>query len=210
MDSVDSEKEQLDRAKRWIQENGLSLVMGIVLGLGSVYAWRGWGEYQVRASQDASAELTMLTGKLEAGEYEPVIQDAPSFVTEQGGNIYADMGRLLLARAYIEQSKFEDATEVLLQVMERGDSSVFSAIAAQRLARVYLQLEKYDEATEVLMTKVPSTYSASIHELHGDIAYAREDNAAALKAYREAMTMTTEENALLQMKLDDLAADTAE
>ena len=36
MEHLDSEKEQLEQIKGWLRENGLSIVLGIVLGLGGV------------------------------------------------------------------------------------------------------------------------------------------------------------------------------
>ncbi len=210
MDTMDSEKEQLAQIKKWLQENGLSLVMGIVLGLGGVYGWRAWEAHQAKTSEDASAELTIITQKLAAGSFEDVVNDASNFSAEHDGKLYADMARLLLARARIEQGMVNEAIEPLQQVIQRGDSSVFSALAVQRLARVYLQLEQYDAAEQVLSTTVPATYKAAFEELQGDIAYARGNNEKALQAYQKAATLSSDDNALLQMKLDDLAANTTE
>lgn len=210
MDTMDSEKEQLAQIKKWIQENGLSLVMGIVLGLGGVYGWRAWEAHQIKLAEDASASLAAVSDKIATAQYEAAAGEVSGFLAEQDGNLYADMARLLLARARVEQGKVEDAVAPLQQVVDRGSNSVFSALAAQRLARVYLQLQQYDEAEKTLTIPVPKTFKPAFEELRGDIAYARGDHAAALGSYRQAAILAGDENPLLQMKLDDLAANTAE
>ena len=39
--------EQSERVRNWISENGVSIVMGVVLALAGIFGWRQWQDYQV-------------------------------------------------------------------------------------------------------------------------------------------------------------------
>ncbi len=42
MDEFLTEDEQADRVKQWLQENGLFILAGVVLGLGGLFGWQSW------------------------------------------------------------------------------------------------------------------------------------------------------------------------
>ena len=69
MENFDSEKEQLEQIKSWLKENGLSIVLGIVLGLGGVYGWRGWQAHKVDVAEEYSASLASAELHLEKANY---------------------------------------------------------------------------------------------------------------------------------------------
>ncbi|UCE90705.1 MAG: tetratricopeptide repeat protein, partial [Pseudomonadota bacterium] len=49
-----SEREQIEALKKWWNENGKSIVIGIAIGVAVVAGYRGWIAYRTDLAQDAS------------------------------------------------------------------------------------------------------------------------------------------------------------
>lgn len=205
MDNLDSEKEQLEQFKKWFQENGMSLVLGVVLGLGGVYGWRGWQSYQVGQAEKLSAELTIAQQHLATDEYELTVTQAEKLVKANDGTLNADMSRLILARARVEQGLLDKAIEPL-QAIATNKNSVFNSIASLRLARIYLAKSSLGEAEKLIMGNADNAYAYAFEELRGDLELARGESAAARTAYLNSMALASSgtDTQFLQMKLDDL------
>ena len=39
----ETEEQQIDALKEWWKQNGSAAVIGVVLGVGSLVGWKGWG-----------------------------------------------------------------------------------------------------------------------------------------------------------------------
>ncbi|MEE8379595.1 MAG: tetratricopeptide repeat protein [Gammaproteobacteria bacterium] len=205
MENLDSDKEQLEQFKKWFQENGMSLVLGVVLGLGGVYGWRGWQSYQVSEAEKLSAELTVALQNLDTDEYELTASQAEKLAKDNNGTLNADMSMLILARARVEQGLLDKAIEPLKDIVA-NKKSVFNSIARLRLARIYLEKSSLNEAEKLIMDNTDKAYAHAFEELRGDLELARGKSAAARIAYLNSMTLASKgiDTQFLQMKLDDL------
>ncbi len=54
MDVYQSDEEQIDALKKWWQENGNSVIAGVILGLTAIFGWRGWQDYKIEQAEAAS------------------------------------------------------------------------------------------------------------------------------------------------------------
>ena len=203
MEHLDSEKEQLDKIKHWLQENGLSIVLGIVLGLGGVYGWRGWQSYQAGVAEDYSARITAIENYLSADRYDQAVTQAQQLIAEEGNELYIDMSRLLLARAYVDLGELDKAAEPLADIVA-GKESPLKMIASLRLARIYLSQAKLDAASQLIPSTIDGAYAQAFAELKGDLALARGQHDVARSAYEQAIALTNNDpsNQFLQMKLE--------
>ena len=200
-----SEKQQLERMKQWVQENGLSIVLGAALGIVGIYGWTAWTKHQQAISQQISSLLYQAGNRISDGDIAQAVQDLEGLVKQYDDRLYSDMGRLLLARAYVEQGNLEQAIKPLQTVIDR--QSILSSVAIQRMARLYIALERYDQALALLDKPLPPSYQPMVLELKGDIAYAQGNLADAAKHYQQAIMQSPEASGdnLLQMKQDELA-----
>jgi predicted negative regulator of RcsB-dependent stress response len=204
MENLDSEKEELEKLKSWLKENGMSIVLGVVLGLGGVYGWRGWQSHQVTQAENISAQLNSAQQQLANNQFSQAAELARTLEQDEKDSLYADMSRLLLARALVEQGQLDDAAGTLKVISDDKDS-IFNTIARLRLARIFLSQSKLDEAEQLTVDSVDNAYAPAFEELRGDLERARGNYAAARTAYLNSMTLANNANTeFLQMKLDDL------
>lgn len=207
MDSMDTEREQLAQIKKWIHENGLSIALGIIVGLGGVYGWKAWQENRIVDSQEISANLHNIVRALDGTRPDAAETAAKSSLSAMRDGLYADMARLLLARALVEQGKLEDAVRPLAEVIGRGEASMLAPLARIRLARIHIETSKFDEARALLAEQPPTAYTALYEEVRGDIYYAQGNIQLAgesyLRAQRQAGNSANTET--LRMKIDGLS-----
>jgi predicted negative regulator of RcsB-dependent stress response len=208
MDAYDSEKEQLAKLKQWIQENGMSIVLGVGLGLGGVYGWKAWQKHEVSQSEIISAELAEAMYQVSENQYESAVSRASGIVSDSEGTLYADMARLVIARAQVEQGKLDEAAVILNELATNAQQKALQDVARLRLARVYMAMSKYDQAEKVLANETGGAFARSYEELRGDLRFYKGDLNGARSSYLNALAMANEQDdtQFLQMKIDDLPA----
>lgn len=223
METLDSEKEQLASIKKWIQENGLSIVAGVVLGLGGVYGWRYWQEYDISQSEIMSAQLNEAINQIDSQQYEAGAKIAQQLADENSGTLYGDMAQLVISRARVQQGLLDEAAKPLQALLDgkssfqlsnivrlqfEGSPAQFQNIARLRLVRIYLAQSKFDAALALIPDSSDKAYVREYEELRGDIAFYKGEKDKARAAYTRALALASlaEDTQFLQMKLDDLPA----
>ena len=211
-----SEEEQVERLRKWWEENGTSVVLAVVLSVSALAGWRYWQTSSQEKAEAASAVYQQLTEAMDqaraipdrAEQAEQVQAAAEKLVSEHGSTSYADYGRFTLAKLAVEDGDYDKAAAVLREVMDRPASEAIGWTARARLARVLLQSADLDGAAQVLNASWPESWQGQAFELRGDLARARGDLDAARTAYQSALAAMEAGGAgyreLVQMKLDDL------
>ncbi len=200
-----SEEEQVEELKKWWKENGKSIIAGVVLGLGGVFGWRAWVDYQDNQAAQAAARFEQLSGAVASGQPKQAEEIAKGLFEQYKGSSYTLFSALELAKAKVQQGDTEAAKAQLKWVLEQKAEPSLQQIARIRLARLHLTTGDLD-ATEALLKSAPrDAFRGNIAELMGDLALARGDRDAARAAYREALDNDVGNQAVVQMKLDDLA-----
>ncbi len=203
---MQTEEEQVEKLKTWLRENGMSIVLGIVIGVGGLGGYRYWEHHQETQAQRASSAYIRMMDALESNDYEQLELHANRIVEEHAELEYAQLARLALARGHVEQGAFDDAQLELQAIVGTAAQSPLGYIARTRLAAVQLQQQLYDQALATLSVEFPAEFAAQADELRGDI-YRRQGNTAeAIEAYRKAQSADPPPaNAeFLRQKLDNL------
>lgn len=211
-----SEEEQVERLRKWWEENGTSVVLAIVLSVSALLGWRYWQTSSQEKAEAASAVYLQLTEAMDqaravpdsAEQAELVQAAAEKLVSEHGSTSYADYGRFTLAKLAVEDKDYERAIGLLREVVDSPSTDAIGWTARTRLARVLLQSADLDGAAQVLNASWPESWQGQAFELRGDLARARGDLDAARAAYQSALAAMETDGAshreLVQMKLDDL------
>jgi predicted negative regulator of RcsB-dependent stress response len=206
MDANLTDDEKLAEVKKWWNENGASIITGVVLGLAVLFGTKAWFAYQERNAENASNIFTTLMVAMEAGDDQLVTERAGVLVSDYHGTPYATLAALALAKIKIESGELAVARSQLEWVIKNSDSELMRDTARLRLARVLIAMEDLDGALAELDKATPGTaFDALYDEVRGDVDLARGDLQAANKAYLTALAATAD-NApgrhLLQLKFD--------
>lgn len=207
MDVYDSEREQLDAIKKWLKDNGLLVVLGLVVGLGSTLGWNGWKAYQSNQAELASEAYQALLLAASTNRREIVEERATYLMGEHPKSGYAPLAALVLAKGAHTTGQEEDAIRHLQWVVANANQDELRQIAQLRIARLAIGRDDFAGA-EALLAQIRNTHlAAGVTELRGDIALAQGDEDAARRAYEQVLAdanVPPVTRARVQLKLDEL------
>ncbi len=214
MDTYKTEEEQVEALKKWLRENGSSIVTGILLALAVVFALKAWLAYRDRQAQAASNLFTQVVGSVQTGAPDKAQAAYDALIKDHGGSHYAFFGSLAMAHYWVDQGKKDTARALLQWALDHADGPDEQALAHLRMARLLLDEGKLDQAADLLQAQVASPYGPLFAELEGDLARAKGDPEAARKAYDRVLAAAGGDASALrqfvQAKRDDLGIpDTA-
>ncbi len=205
-----AEDEDLERAKAFWNENGRSIIAGIVLGVGAIGGYNGWQYWQKNQGENASTLFQNMQD--ESITFEAAKGLADDLVSDYGKTPYAIHAALLMAKRAVEAEDLDEAANRLQWASDNAEDHGLKHIAGVRLALVHLakgdpdavlQLASESKASEPGGRQFASRYA----ELRGDAYVMKQDTEAARKAYHEsldALTPGATNRSLLQLKLDNL------
>ena len=206
MDNYASDEELVENIKKWWKANGLSIIIGLAIGLAAIFGWRYWRSYQDHQAEAASQRYEALSQAVEAGKTAEANEQGEALANEFSRSPYTLLAMLQLARLAVQEGDNAVAAERLRWVVEHADRQELKDIARLRLARVLLALNQLAEAETQLEQINSAVFYAEREELKGDLYLARAEPDKARVAYGAALAAAGAggQNALLQMKLDNL------
>lgn len=192
MDDYLSEKEQIQKIKRWLKENGPFVVAGLVLGIAGLAGWNYWQSYKMTRAENAGVAYQAVVTAVDGKDTEEALARLDELVSDYGSTPYANQGRLMLARLYVEQGQYGDAAGVLETVVSTTRDQELEMIARVRLARVLLAADRSSEALGVLDLSRAGSFAPRFHEVRGDVLAARGEGEAATEEYRLALDLPSD------------------
>ncbi|MEJ6476677.1 tetratricopeptide repeat protein [Pseudoalteromonas piscicida] len=203
MEIYSTEEQQAEAIKRFFRENGATLVIGAVLGLGGLYGWKAYNQSQIDSAEAASEAYTQVV------ESDDVLKKSEAFVANNADSNYAVLAAFVAAKEAIEKDDLTLAAEKLTWAAEHVENAELKATAQLRLARVLASQAQYEQALATLAQPMPEAFKAQQAEIQGDIYLAQGEQDKARDAYQSALDAAKgNNNPMLQIKLDDLAQKT--
>jgi predicted negative regulator of RcsB-dependent stress response len=214
-----TEEEQLEALKRWWQENGKAIVIGIVLAAAAVFGWKAWQDHTRNVGEAASDAYFDLLDAVALSEQSPTAANKATAThlikqlkSDYESSTYAQYAGLLAAKQAVLDNDLPLAEKELEWVLTQGDDKrVVNKLAKLRLARVIAAQPGDDNARRALAL-IENTeaggFSASYEEVKGDIYLRLNRLDDARKAYAIAISEVERSglaNPVLTMKLEDLA-----
>lgn len=199
-----TDEEQVAKLKTWWDENGVSVIVTLVLVVAGVVGWRWYGNYQ----ESRVARVSDLYEEFLASEGEARDAAAASIAGEAPDSAYQALVMLRRSHEAVDSGDYAAAESFLQGAVESAPEPVLADVARIRLARVQQQLERSDDALETLAGVLGEGYRSQVAEMKGDIHLARGERAQAHEAYTAALAavVSGQTRPLLEMK----AADTAD
>jgi predicted negative regulator of RcsB-dependent stress response len=198
-----TDEEQLDKLKKWWEQNGLVLAVAVTVAVVGVVGWNWYGDHT--AEQTArSSDLYVDYLASEGQEREMV---AATLASEFPDSTYHVMVMLRNAERKMSEEDVEAAELLLGQAVEVAGDDKLKDVARLRLARVQQQLDRSEAALTTLSQVKSIGMRSQVQELKGDIHMIRGERAAAHEAYSAALGEAGEgaQRPLLEMKVADTA-----
>ena len=168
MSGYQTEEEQVEALKRWWKENGTAIIAGVVIGLGGIFGWQAWGNYQDRIGQKASLAFNQLVNAKQKGETESASKQAELMRLEYEGSSYAVFAALIQAKLKLEQGDAPAARSQLEWAMAKADNESLQRLAKLNLARILLSEGDLDGAAKLADVDTGG-FAGEFAQLRGDI-----------------------------------------
>jgi predicted negative regulator of RcsB-dependent stress response len=212
------EEESIESLKRWWNESGRLLALGIAVVVIGYFGWQFWQNSQTQNAARASAiydQLTRITVTAPGQAVEePARSEALALIeslkSDHTSSIYALYGALFGARLAVEADDLAMARTELEWFLANTRSGLLGSteetlvsLAQLRLGRVLLADNQPDRALSVISSVDGKALTAQFEELRGDIYLAQGQRDLAVQAYAAAVA-AGDGNPVLQMKLNEL------
>jgi len=206
--------DQGEVVKKWLQENGSAIVMGLVIAFGGLFGFKQWQSWQESNRQQASYEYEVMGQLLGQDQLDAAMTNFQVLKDEHSKTPYASMAALQMARARLEVNQADLAIGLYEFVVENGYPKAMKTVARERLARVLLDQGQPEEAMNMLNgADDVSGFESRYAEVRGDILFSQGRNDEAIAAYQEsldALEAGAGDRNKLVMKLESLGAEIPE
>ncbi|HHF1669238.1 YfgM family protein [Haemophilus influenzae] len=198
------EEQEINQLKDWWKENGKTIIVAFILGVGGMFGWRYWQAHQAEQIAQASAQYDALINSVQQDE-QAKKANIEQFVQANSKTAYAVFALLDEAKKANEKQDFSAAEANLNQALTQSQDEVLTSIIALRLSAVQFQLGQLDNALTTLNQVKGESFNARKAILTGDIQVAKGDKVAAKNSFEQAQQMGSQlEQQMAKMKLNNL------
>ena len=198
------EEQEINQLKDWWKENGKTIIIAFILGMGGMFGWRYWQAHQAEQIAQASAQYDALIYSAQQDE-QAKKTNIEQFVQANSKTAYAVFALLDEAKKATEKQDFAAAEVNLNQALTQSQDEVLTSIVALRLSAVQFQLGQLDNALTTLNQVKGESFNARKAILTGDIQVAKGDKVAAKNSFEQAQQSGSQlEQQMAKMKLNNL------
>ena len=198
------EEQEINQLKDWWKENGKTIIVAFILGVGGMFGWRYWQAHQAEQIAQASAQYDALIYSAQQDE-QAKKANIEQFVQANSKTAYAVFALLDEAKKVTEKQDFAAAEANLNQALTQSQDEVLTSIVALRLSAVQFQLGQLDNALTTLNQVKGESFNARKAILTGDIQVSKGDKVAAKNNFEQAQQSGSQlEQQMAKMKLNNL------
>ncbi len=204
MSTYQTDEEQVEALKKWWQENGRSVIAGVVIGLLIVGGGKAWIEYNRVQAENASAYYEGFSKAAVEGDLEKALERGEALIENYGGSTYALFTALELARLQYEAGEKARAKARLEWVLDNARHPAIEHLAQVRLARLLLDVGDLDGAERLVGEPGDDAWTGERLAVRADVRLARGDREGAKADYAAALEKGVSLPAFVRMKLAEL------
>ncbi len=211
-DDIIDAHEQSEQARKWLQQNGSSIVVGVLLGLAVLLGWQRWQQSSVNHRAEAMVKFEDLQAAVDKKDDELAGKLVEDLRKNFGDTPHAALASLEHAESLVKAGKLEEAEAMVRFAVDKGVPESVQSVARLRLARLMLARGQAQAAIDVLKDVKLEGFEAQTEGLRGDALMALGKPDDARKAYDLALAATdvaSSSRRMLEIKRDDLAAGAA-
>lgn len=207
-DALD-DHEQGELVRKWLRENGASILIGVGLGLLLIFGWQQWRMHRARHQVEAALQYQALVKASDAKDIDAVTKGYELLKTDYADSAYAVLGAMRETEAALARSDKAAALAAAQWAYDHADGEAMKTLAGLRLARAQLSGGKTQEALALINALPVGGYAAMLDELRGDVFVSlgkAEEARSAYQAALDASDASASHRAMLEMKLHDISA----
>lgn len=209
-----TEEEQIAALKKWWNDNGRSLLIGIGLALVIVFGWKAYQNSVTLQKTEASSLYQQLITEATKNNFDDEDADTLNYLatelkTKFESTEYAIFAAMFLAKDAVEKGELSVAKDELNWVLANSEDQRIQHIVKGRLARILSSEGQHEEALALLDASLPQFEPAYL-ELKGDIKQRMGEKESAIEAYTSAFQLIKDRPQslpLLAVKLSDLGVN---
>lgn len=161
--------EQSELVQKWLRDNGVSIIAGIVIGLVGIFGWQQWRNHQARNEGQASQLYQQMQIAQASGK-----PDAASQLTDQLMKDYAKSPFTVFAvseraRQQVQARQLDKAEASLKWAENHATAPALKSLTLLRIAQVELARDNGKEALATLDRIPADSYQGLAQELRGDV-----------------------------------------
>lgn len=206
-----TEQEQIELIKQWIKQYLPMVILGLILAAAIIFGWRYWQQRQLANTLQASAIYDDMLSFAGQNDDKKAVAQAETLYKNYVKTPYAQMAVLYLAKNAAANKNYTKAVVFYNWVINNSHVAPLREIARLREARVLITEKKAENAITLLHTVDDETFTPLIKEVTGDAYMALNQIENARNAYKQALAALPNaqvQRPILQIKLDNLAAET--
>lgn len=211
-DDILDAHEQSEQARQWLQQNGSSIIVGILLGIAILLGWQRYQQSGVNHRAEAYIKYEDLRAAMDKEDPELAASLVQDLRNNYADTPHSSLAAMKHAEQQIKAGKLAEAESSLRFVSKDSGSEPLRAIASMRLARVLLSTGDTQKALDALKSVDGDAYLAEREQIRGDVYSAMGKVDEARKAYDAAlaaMDVAAQQRKALEAKRADLASEPA-
>ena len=182
-----TEEEQIARLKNWWSLYGNYIFYGLLVIFGCAYAYKTWLDRQDAILEKSSSLYTRAFEAFSDGNDADFQAISGQLLSDYPDSVYTNFVRMLLAKDLLNNNRYSEAENYLLQVIEKTKQKTLQDIATLRLARIYFSEGKFEEAKSTAVKLYKTDFEFFAHELNGDLYLHNNDYQNAKEEYKIAL-----------------------
>lgn len=190
MNEYETEEQQVEAVKKWFKENGSSLVVGVLIGVTTLFGWRYYSDQQhTHSIQASNAYLQLMQSVLNEQVDEKSIELNNTLINDFSDTPYASLSSLALAKLEYEKGDHDGAAAQLELAYKNATDEILKHTANLRLISIYIEQKKFEQAEPLLKLHHDPAFEAKYEEVRGDLLVAKGDTDGARAAYDKAIEL---------------------
>ena len=205
MEVYTNENDQVDAIKRFFANNGVALVVGLVIGVGGVFGWNYWQSHKTNVLQESAQKYETVSTQLRSGSTQG-IEAAQKFAAETD-DVYSAMMGLELAQISVDKGDLANAQKALTDALVKAKTADMQDLISFRLARIQLALGNPDQAIMSIANIKGNSWQAAAQDVRGDALLQKGDKAGAKAAYTQGLESDGSQSlrGILTLKLNNVS-----
>lgn len=200
--------EQGERVQQWLRKNGVSIAVGVALGLVLIFGWQQWKAHRANHEQAAATEYSALQLAVAQSRANDIDLRTETLLKDYSDTAWSVFAASERAQRNVMAGQLDKATGDLDWATAHAKDDTLKTLVGLRVAQLKYAQGKPQDAIAALDAMKATSFVALAQELRGDalVKLGRPDDAR--KAYQAAIAAMGDgapQRGVVQTKLDDLA-----